>query len=421
MKKIKKLFALLLCLVMAATLLPSSVLADEDEPELIDYGKYSKIEWGVYSDGTLVVVGDSISGTIKEPWSKYKDSITSIYLDVALGIPANFFHDFPNLEFVYISESVNNINLPNFTGCPNIYEYYVEEENPYYASDNFGVLLTKDMKTVVKAPTRITVYLVSETVKTIKPGAFAGCSNLMYLIFAGDFVIFSDDSFTGVTATGYYYAKYSRWESIYDFPLTTADITWYGILDEGLLGENLGWMLLTEGILHISGSGAIPDYAAEGDGASPFAGNEYIGYISLQGEITHIGKNAFNDCPNLSTLFFNNPDAPAMTDSFKNVRAVGLYPSTWKDTPKDHGGDILWVKYDAETGELLGTGIPGDVNVDGEISNADLILVARYVVNLIEEDSFQHEFVAAFGDMDGDEAIGNTDIITVARRIVGLD
>ncbi len=59
----------------------------------------------------------------------------------------------------------------------------------------------------------------------------------------------------------------------------------------------------------------------------------------------------------------------------------------------------------------------GDVNRDGSVSNSDLILVARHVVNLITLTGEQF----TLADMNGDGAITNTDIITVARKIVGLN
>ena len=59
----------------------------------------------------------------------------------------------------------------------------------------------------------------------------------------------------------------------------------------------------------------------------------------------------------------------------------------------------------------------GDVNRDGTVSNSDLILVARHVVNLITLTGEQF----TLGDMNNDGAVTNTDIITVARMIVGLN
>ena len=62
--------------------------------------------------------------------------------------------------------------------------------------------------------------------------------------------------------------------------------------------------------------------------------------------------------------------------------------------------------------------IQGDVDGDGEITNADLILVARYVVEIYNELKADIE---KYGDMDGDGEISNADLIKVARIIVNLD
>ena len=58
----------------------------------------------------------------------------------------------------------------------------------------------------------------------------------------------------------------------------------------------------------------------------------------------------------------------------------------------------------------------GDVNRDGILDNADLILVARYVVNLYNFDSEAFKL----GDMDDSGAIDNSDLIRLARILVGL-
>ena len=58
----------------------------------------------------------------------------------------------------------------------------------------------------------------------------------------------------------------------------------------------------------------------------------------------------------------------------------------------------------------------GDVDVDGEVGNSDLILIARYLVNLVDFDD--NQFTAA--DMNEDGAVDNTDLIAVARAIVNV-
>jgi hypothetical protein len=62
----------------------------------------------------------------------------------------------------------------------------------------------------------------------------------------------------------------------------------------------------------------------------------------------------------------------------------------------------------------------GDVTGDGQITNADLILAARYVVNLLDESSAEYANVLAYADMNDDGAVSNADVILIARIIVGL-
>lgn len=60
--------------------------------------------------------------------------------------------------------------------------------------------------------------------------------------------------------------------------------------------------------------------------------------------------------------------------------------------------------------------IAGDIDSDGVITNADLVTMAQYIVNLPVR-----EFNLAYADTDGDCKITNADAVADARRIVGLD
>lgn len=58
----------------------------------------------------------------------------------------------------------------------------------------------------------------------------------------------------------------------------------------------------------------------------------------------------------------------------------------------------------------------GDVNCDGVVSNADLVMMARYIVGLDTNTD-----VEEYGDMNNDRAITNVDVVSIARTIVGLE
>jgi hypothetical protein len=70
----------------------------------------------------------------------------------------------------------------------------------------------------------------------------------------------------------------------------------------------------------------------------------------------------------------------------------------------------------ATDGALILTAAPkkGDVNGDRRVDNADLIMIARYLVNLVEFDENQMELA----DYNDDGIVNNTDLVLIARAIV---
>jgi hypothetical protein len=63
---------------------------------------------------------------------------------------------------------------------------------------------------------------------------------------------------------------------------------------------------------------------------------------------------------------------------------------------------------------IKGSEVPGDVNQDGIVDNRDLIMIARYLVDL-EDFDFDQKKLA---DYDEDGEIDNTDLVLIARALV---
>lgn len=58
----------------------------------------------------------------------------------------------------------------------------------------------------------------------------------------------------------------------------------------------------------------------------------------------------------------------------------------------------------------------GDVNLDGKVNNADLVLLARFVVGFAEFTLVQ----LSAGDINGDRKIDNSDLIGLAKYLIRM-
>ncbi|MCM1544313.1 MAG: leucine-rich repeat domain-containing protein [Ruminococcus sp.] len=87
----------------------------------------------------------------------------------------------------FFKTEITSLNIPATTSTLDniILSYYfksftVDKNNPYFCTDSYGVLYTKDMKTLLNCPSGITIstYTIPNTVEKINPYAFAGCINI---------------------------------------------------------------------------------------------------------------------------------------------------------------------------------------------------------------------------------------------------
>ncbi len=70
----------------------------------------------------------------------------------------------------------------------------------------------------------------------------------------------------------------------------------------GTCGDNLTWVLDSEGTLTISGTGEMYDYDINGDQAPWYPYNDSLTNAVIEDGVTGIGKEAFNNCSNLATI-----------------------------------------------------------------------------------------------------------------------
>ncbi len=135
----------------------------------------------------------------------------------------------------------------------------------------------------------------------------------------------------------------------------------------GSCGKNVKWKLSEDGIMTISGTGAMTNYAYGGTpwesyrsdietiiiengvtkiGSSAFAECYYVTEIVIPASVTSIGEYAFCYCSNLEKITFEG-DAPNISnDAFFGVTAKVSYPkdnSTWTaEMTQCYGGKLDW-------------------------------------------------------------------------------
>ena len=305
------------------------------------------------------------------------------------------------LTSVTIPKSVKEIAGGAFSNCSNLSSIIVDGNTNYDSVDN--VLFNKDHTTLLSYPAgkKDTSYVVPESVKSIGVcafvgadlssltlpqdltsigwGAFEACRNLTSVTIPDSvtnigFAVFrACSSLTSVTIPWrmtkveeqafsgcgkltdvYYTGSQARWDRIEvsgnNEPLLNATIHFEAAspVGTGSCGENLTWSVDGDGILTISGTGAMWDYEdveSEGGGwrtsapwydyaptelvfkegvtqigKSAFCGCDFKGSVTLPKGLTQIGAGAFLNCFNLTGVTIPQGVTSIGDNAFLNCR-----------------------------------------------------------------------------------------------------
>lgn len=305
------------------------------------------------------------------------------------------------LTSVTIPKSVKEIAGGAFSNCSNLSSIIVDGNTNYDSVDN--VLFNKDHTTLLSYPAgkKDTSYVVPESVKSIGVcafvgadlssltlpqdltsigwGAFEACRNLTSVTIPDSvtnigFAVFrACSSLTSVTIPWrmtkveeqafsgcgkltdvYYTGSQARWDRIEvsgnNEPLLNATIHFEAASPAGTgsCGENLTWSVDGDGILTISGTGAMWDYEdveSEGGGwrtsapwydyaptelvfkegvtqigKSAFCGCDFKGSVTLPKDLTQIGAGAFLNCFNLTGVTIPQGVTSIGDNAFLNCR-----------------------------------------------------------------------------------------------------
>jgi hypothetical protein len=104
-----------------------------------------------------------------------------------------------SLTSVTIPDSVTEIGVFVFNGCTSLTGIYVDENNPNYSSDSFGVLFNKSQSEIVCVPGAIVEYAIPNTVEKICDNAFAYCESLKSVTIPNSVKTIDDNAFAHCT------------------------------------------------------------------------------------------------------------------------------------------------------------------------------------------------------------------------------
>ena len=202
--------------------------------------------------------------------------------------------------------------------------FYVEDGNPCYSSDAYGVLFNKDKTTLIRAPggLGIAIYDVPATVQKIESYAFAFCDQPTQFVFSGDAPEQGNNAFSSnpakkkilyypannATWTDAYLRQYASWLTLVAYEGTYPDVFAPDFSCE-----------LVDSVLTISGHGKMPDVTKQPDlpwyrykneireviieegitsvSNLAFYWCDKLTTVTLADSITTIGEDAFADCP----------------------------------------------------------------------------------------------------------------------------
>ena len=346
--KSRKLFSLILALCLILTCMPMMARAEEGteptEEEVLSGSCGDTVSWTLDATGLLTISG---SGDIyyydSNIWKKYSDRVTALVVEEGVTGTIGEFTGYPNLRSVslpstidqigknafYGCTSLTNVVLPAnlkeigsnafygctglteihipasvtalgarpFGGCTNLTGIWADSASEFFASDERGVLYSKDMSVLIEAPGMLTgAYTIADTATSIQWGAFDGCTKLTSVV-----IPYGED-----------------WLELHVFYNCTS----------------LTQVVIPDSVTYIQ--------------MQAFENCTSLKELTIPASVTEIDALAFLNSGLESITFMG--DAPAFRNGcFEGLTAVAYYPAdnaTWtEEVMQSYGGNITWVPY----------------------------------------------------------------------------
>ena len=250
------------------------------------YSSGAQIKSVVLGDGVTSVGDDAFNGGFNAGFP-----ITELSLPDSLReIGDSAFSYCKSLTSVSLPAGVESIGMSAFSGCEQLTALTLGDSLQRIGDGAFSGC-------------GIVSVSLPESLESLGSGAFANCKGLTEVTFQGSAPTIDDYAFSSVTATVYYPEDDASWtEEVrqnYGGTLTwEAKYMGPAIVDSGACGDDLTWRLDENGLVTVSGTGPMWDYASRQNRAvpSPWSGNNQVQALLLKPGVTSVGSWAFAFC-----------------------------------------------------------------------------------------------------------------------------
>lgn len=228
-----------------------------------------------------------------------------------------------------------------------------------------GVLYSKDLSTIVKAPVNIESHTIPESVKTICTSAFYNCKNLKNISIPDSVISIGDYAFEGCgrlsgisvsnnladigirafNATSYYYNP-DNWENgaLYmgNYLIDAKDVTGDYNIKEGTVLIGGGAFMINENVTGVT----FPDSLIYINKNAFDGCNNLKGKLKIPDSVVKIGKCAFRSCKGLTGNLII-PDSVAVIEDSAFEACTGITEFTIPDSNIKLGNGVFTQKNNA--------------------------------------------------------------------------
>lgn len=352
------------------------------------------------------------------------------------------------LTAINLSKNVSDIGLRAFANCSRVPGIWVDEDNPYFSNDEYGVLYNKDKTTLIQMSESFEgAFTVPDSVTTIGESAFWFCDGMTSISLSEN-----------VTSIGNYAFNYCSGLTSIDLPSGLKFIDYNAFSNCNYIGEitipasvekmgtnpfqdmaKLSWITVEEGneffcndeygvlfnkdktvliaipaLLDVKysipeGVKEIGKYACE---------SKNIPAVVIPASVEKINDWSFSYREQLKEIIFLG-DAPKMeTYAFSGTTATCYYPAdnaTWTESVRqNYGGTLTWVEQTPEVDY-----IPGDVNGDNVVDLLDVITLVQYVSDgcMTKPDGFNITLNESAANVNDDGVMDLLDVILICQYV----